>query len=50
VLAQELEKVFPEVVTTRPDGFKAVSYSQLVAVLIGAVQEMKSEIDRLKKS
>lgn len=56
LLAQELEQVFPDVVTdtgSDRDGvtnIKAVSYTELVPVLIKAVQEIKSEIDALKSA
>ena len=40
VIAQEVEKVFPEIVQTAPDSYKSVGYSQLVAPLIEAVKEL----------
>ncbi|QDK39739.1 tail fiber domain-containing protein [Bdellovibrio sp. NC01] len=40
VIAQEVEKVFPEAVQTANDGYKSVSYSELVAPLINAVKEL----------
>jgi len=49
VIAQELQKVFPELVRTGADGFLSVNYSQLTAVLIQAVKEQQQEIDLLKK-
>jgi len=49
VIAQELQKVFPELVRTDPDGFLSVNYSQLTGVLIQAVKEQQQEIDLLKK-
>ena len=49
VIAQEIEKVFPEVVQTRENGYKAVKYDKLTAVLISAIKELKAEIDELKK-
>jgi len=48
VIAQEIEKVLPEVVTTRDNGFKAVKYEKIVALLIEAIKEQQSEIDQLK--
>jgi hypothetical protein len=54
-LAQELETVLPNVVSTTSDdkvfegGKKAVAYDRLVALLIGAVQELKAEVEELKK-
>lgn len=48
VIAQELERVLPEVVTTRDNGYKAVKYEKIVALLIEAIKELKREIDELK--
>ncbi len=49
VIAQNVEKVFPDLVTTDPkSGMKAVQYGNLVAPLIEAVKEQQKEIDDLK--
>jgi hypothetical protein len=48
VIAQEIEKVLPEVVGTREDGIKAVKYDRIVPLLIEAIKELKAEIDALK--
>lgn len=49
VIAQEVEKVLPEVVSTNGEGVKSVAYGNLVSLLIEAVKELKSEIEELKK-
>lgn len=49
VVAQEVEKVFPDLVKTGPDGYKAVAYDRLSVVLLGAVQELKAENDNLRR-
>lgn len=49
VIAQEVEKVVPELVRTRSTGYKAVKYDKLVAVLIEAIKELKKEVDNLKR-
>lgn len=49
VIAQEIETILPEIVATREDGYKAVKYDRIVALLIEAVKELKKEIDDLKK-
>jgi len=49
VIAQEIEAVLPDLVETRANGYKAVKYDKLVAVLIEAVKELKAEVDELKK-
>ena len=45
VIAQEVEKVFPELVETTPEGLKKVNYEGLIAPLIEAVKELD---DRLR--
>ena len=45
VIAQEVEKVFPELVETDADGLKRVAYHGLIAPLIEAVKELD---DRLR--
>ena len=49
VVAQEVEKVAPELVNTRFDGYKAVKYEKLVPLLIESIKELKLEIEELKK-
>ena len=47
LIAQEVEKVLPEVVT---DGeYKSVAYGNIVGVLIEAIKEQQKQIDELKK-
>jgi len=48
VIAQDIEKILPEIVATRDNGFKAVRYEKLVALLIEAVKDQQSQIDELK--
>lgn len=48
VIAQEVEVVLPELVATRDNGYKAVKYDRLVALLIEAVKEQQQQIDELK--
>ena len=48
VIAQEIEAVLPELVTTRENGYKAVQYDKVVALLIEAVKEQQTQIDELK--
>jgi hypothetical protein len=49
VLAQEVEQVFPELVSTTSEGIKQVNYTGLVGVLIEAVKELKAKNDALEK-
>ena len=48
LLAQDIEKVFPELVTETND-IKSVNYQGLIPVLINAMKEQQSEIDELKE-
>ena len=48
IIAQDLEKVLPQLVAERSDGYKAVKYDRIVALLIEAVKELKAEVDSLK--
>jgi len=48
VIAQEIESEFPELVVERDNGYKAVKYEKLTAVLIQALKEQQIQIDELK--
>ena len=48
VIAQEVEKIAPEIVNTRDNGYKAVKYEKLVPLLIEAIKELSNEIKELK--
>ena len=49
VIAQELEKVLPELVKTGDDGIKSVNYAQITGLLIEAVKELSAKVDELSK-
>lgn len=38
-IAQEVEKIMPEVVSTNGDGYKSMDYAKLVPLLIEAIKE-----------
>lgn len=49
VIAQEVEKVYPELVNTNDKtGYKAVDYSKFTPILIEAVKEQQEQIEVLK--
>jgi len=49
LVAQDVERVMPELVHTDQKGFKAVSYDKLSAVLIEAVKEQQVTIEALSE-
>ena len=49
VLAQEIQEVFPELVTEDGNEMLAVNYQGLVPVLINALKEQDEKINRLEK-
>jgi hypothetical protein len=48
LLAQEVEKVLPQVVTTAGDGYKSVDYARLTALLVEVAKAQQCEIEALK--
>ena len=49
LIAQDVEKVFPELVGTNPEtGLKTVEYGNIVAVLIEALKDQQAEIAQLR--
>ena len=49
VVAQEVEKVLPEIVETRENGYKAVKYEKMVALLIEGMKEQQEQIKELQE-
>jgi len=48
-IAQAVEKVCPEAVKNMPDGTKAMSYTDLIPVLVEAIKEQQVQIDFLQE-
>jgi hypothetical protein len=49
LIAEEVETVFPELVSTDNKGYKSVNYIGLIPVLIESIKTLQKEIDKLKK-
>ena len=49
LIAQDVEAVLPELVTTDEDGYKAVNYSKLPLLAIQAITELKARNDALER-
>ena len=47
-IAQEVQQVFPELVSTSPDGKLGVEYTGLIAPLVKAIQEQQAIIEALE--
>jgi predicted acyltransferase (DUF342 family) len=45
MIAQEVEKILPEIVADREDGYKAIKYERVVAVLVEAVKELYEKVE-----
>lgn len=48
VIAQEIERVVPEVVHTHSNGLKSVAYQNLVGLLIEAIKDLEARISELE--
>jgi hypothetical protein len=48
LIAQELELVYPELVTNTDTGFKTVNYIELIPILLAQMKNMQKETDGLK--
>ncbi|MDO7877159.1 tail fiber domain-containing protein [Hymenobacter sp. ASUV-10] len=48
LIAQEVEALYPELVSTDAEGYKAVNYAQLTPVLLEAIRELKADNDALR--
>ena len=51
VLAQDVEKVFPELVKdNNVSGYKTVNYQELIPIILAKMKKMQHEIDELKQA
>jgi Chaperone of endosialidase len=48
-IAQEVEKVLPELVITDSKGYKSVDYVKVIPILLEAIKELNKDRDTLKK-
>ncbi len=49
LIAQEVEKVLPELIETGGDGLKRVNYSNMIGLLIEAIKEQQVRIEELER-
>lgn len=48
LIAQELQEIYPNLVTEGQDGYLAINYTEIIPLLIRSVQELKSEVNTLR--
>ncbi len=48
-IAQEVEKIYPELVTIGPDGFMQVDYEKFTPILVEAIKEQQDQIASLEE-
>lgn len=46
--AQELQKIYPELVSEGQDGFLTVNYIELIPILIRSIQELETELEEVR--
>ena len=49
VIAQEVQKVVPEIVSERKNGYLGVDYKRIIPLLIESIKELRQEVENLKK-
>jgi hypothetical protein len=50
LIAQEVEKIYPELVNTTYLGYKSVNYIELIPIILSKMKSMQNEIDELKQN
>ena len=48
LVAQEVEKVLPEVIQIREDGIKAIAYEKVVPLLVHSIKELTKRVEELE--
>lgn len=47
-LAQQVQKIFPEIVSSDSEGYLAIDYISLIPIMVEAIKDLKTKIDILK--
>ena len=49
LIAQQVEKIYPEIVKTNSNNFKGIKYNDLIPSIIESIKEQQIQINELKK-
>jgi len=49
VIAQEIQKVLPEAVTERSNGYLAVNYEKIIPLLVESIKELSNKVESLER-
>ena len=50
LVAQDLQKIYPELVYEDDNGYLSVNYTEIIPLLIQSIKELKAEVDGIKDS
>ena len=50
LIAQDVEKSLPELITEDEEGTKSLNYDGVIGVLVEAIKELKAEVELLKRN
>jgi hypothetical protein len=50
MIAQEVQEVIPDVVTTDDNGYMGIKYTNVIGVLVEAIKELKADFEAYKKT
>jgi hypothetical protein len=48
-IAQEVEEIYPELVSTGADGYKGIDYAKITPILVEAIKEQQTQISELQQ-
>lgn len=48
LIAQEVEKIYPEMIDIDVSGYKSINYTQFTPILIEAIKELNQKVDKLE--
>jgi hypothetical protein len=48
LIAQEVELILPDMVVDKADGYKTVSYTDLIGILVEAIKELSQKVKNLE--